>query len=148
MANLLRFGVSMEKTLLKSFDGLVESRGYANRSDAIRALIRSQLLEDSTRDSPDMEVIGTITLVYDHATADLPSRLTDIQHRYHRAIVSTLHVHFDAHNCLEVLVVRGRQGAVRAISDSLIGTRGVSQGKLIINAGVAAGAHPPGAHRH
>jgi len=148
MAGLLRFGVSIEKALLDEFDRLIEKKGYANRSEAIRALIRTNLLETRTEESPDMEVIGTITLVYDHGTADLPSRLTHLQHRHHRSIVSTLHVHFDAHDCLEVLVVRGGQRQVRELSDSLIGTRGVRQGKLIINAGVEAeGRHAPG-HSH
>jgi hypothetical protein len=102
-----------------------------------------------------MEVVGTIALVYDHSVGDLASRLTDLQHDHYRSIVSTLHVHVDEHNCLEVLVVRGRQSAVRRISDALIGTRGVRQGKLIINSDVAArrsGAHARGpradAHPH
>ncbi len=150
MPDLRRFGVSIEKTLLREFDGLIEKKAYANRSDALRALIRSAILESSTRESPDTEVIGTITLVYDHSSGDLPTRLTDAQHRYHQSIVSTLHVHFDAHNCLEVLVVRGALKTVRAISDSLIGTRGVQQGRLIINAASQGGrAGPPGhAHAH
>lgn len=148
MGNLRRFGVSIEKTLLKEFDGLIEKKGYANRSDALRALIRSILLETRTQESPDMEVIGTITLVYDHSAGDLPVRLTDIQHRYHKSIVSTLHVHFDEHNCLEVLVVRGAQKVVRGISNSLIGTRGVQQGKLVINAGVEAGGYHATRHVH
>jgi CopG family nickel-responsive transcriptional regulator len=95
-----------------------------------------------------MEVMGTITLVYDHSCGDLPTRLTEIQHRFHRSVVSTLHVHFDEHNCLEVLVVRGRLKAVRSISDSLIGTRGVSQGKLVINSGVETEGDRPAEHRH
>jgi len=136
MGDLRRFGVSIEKTLLKEFDGYLKKKGYANRSDALRALIRSVLLETRTQESPEMEVVGTITLVYDHRTGELLSRLTDIQHRYHQSIVSTLHVHFDEHNCLEVLAVRGAQNVVRGIADSLIGTRGVRQGKLVINAGV------------
>ena len=148
MASLRRFGVSIEKSLLNEFDRLIEMKGYANRSDALRVLIRSHLLETRTRESPDMEVMGTITLVYDHSCGDLPTRLTEIQHRFHRSVVSTLHVHFDEHNCLEVLVVRGRLKAVRSISDSLIGTRGISQGKLVINSGVAHTPHAPMAHRH
>jgi len=139
MARLRRFGVSIEKSLLKDFDGLIEKKGYANRSDALRALIRSHLLDTRTQESPDMEVIATMTLVYDHGDGDLPTRLTEIQHRYHQFIVSTLHVHFDAHNCLEVLVVRGGLRAVRSISDSLIGTRGVRHGQLVINAGIQTG---------
>jgi CopG family nickel-responsive transcriptional regulator len=143
MATLRRFGVSIEKTLLKEFDRLIEKKGYANRSDALRVLIHSHLLETRIQESPDAEVIATITLVYDHSRGDLPTTLTEIQHRCHQSIVSTLHVHFDAHNCLEVLVVRGGVKAVRSISDSLTGTRGVRHGKLVINAGVE-----PRPHRH
>ncbi len=152
MAELRRFGVSIEKDLLKEFDVLIGKRGYANRSDALRALIRSALLETSTREAPDMEVIATVALVYDHGAGDLPSRLTDIQHRAHQSIVSTLHVHIDEHNCLEVLVVRGMLKEVRGIADSLIGTRGVRQGKLLINAGTFGNGHrhshtPPAGRR-
>ncbi len=149
--NLVRFGVSIEEPLLADFDAHIREKGFANRSDALRALIRAALLETRTRESPDMEVVGTIALVYDHSVSDLSSRLTDLQHGHYRSIVSTLHVHVDEHNCLEVLVVRGRQSAVRKISDALIGTRGVRQGKLIINSDVAAhrhGVQQDPAHRH
>jgi CopG family nickel-responsive transcriptional regulator len=144
MTALRRFGVSMEADLLGEFDALIEARGYANRSDALRALIRSHLLEARIRENPAMEVIGTITLLYDHGGGDLPNRLTELQHRSHGSFVSTLHVHVDAHTCLEVLVVRGRLSAVRSISDSLCGTRGVRQGKLLVHAGVGS---PPHARR-
>jgi CopG family nickel-responsive transcriptional regulator len=147
MANLLRFGVSMEKALLVQFDKLIGRKGYSNRSDAIRALIRSMLLETRMEENPAGEVLGTITLVYDHGSRDLPTRLTDLQHHHHRTIVSTLHVHFDAHNCLEVLVVRGSQKEVHAIADSLIGTRGVHQGRLVINAGALSEGSPPSARK-
>jgi CopG family nickel-responsive transcriptional regulator len=138
MADLLRFGVSMEKALLDEFDTLIVKKGFANRSDAIRALIRSMILDSRIEESPDLEVIGTITLVYDHDAPDLQKRLTDLQHRHHGTVVSTLHVHFDAHNCLEVLVVRGGLKEVRLMADSLIGTRGVHHGRLMINAGAGA----------
>lgn len=141
MPTLSRFGVSIEENLLARFDQLIEAKGYANRSEAIRALIRNLLLETRVEESPEAEVIGTITLVYDHHAGDLSGRLVDLQHRYHQAIVSTLHVHFDEHNCLEVLVVRGSNRQVRRISDALIGTRGVHHGKLIINSGVERGEH-------
>jgi CopG family nickel-responsive transcriptional regulator len=148
MATLRRFGVSMETELLKEFDARVVAPAYANRSDALRALVRSHLLETRMQEDPAMEVVGTITLVYDHARGGLPTRLTVIQHRSRTSIVSTLHVHFDAHNCLEVLVVRGALGDVRSLSDSLCGTRGVDKGTLLINAGVTAGLHRHAPHRH
>ena len=143
MPHLHRFGVAIEEDLLAQFDGLMEEKGYANRSEAIRALIRNALLEARVRESGDAEVIGTITLVYDHSAGDLSTRLTKLQHRHHTLIVSTLHVHFDAHNCLEVLVVKGRNRQVRRVSDELVGTRGVLHGNLVIDSGVAhRHAHP------
>ncbi|OHD73175.1 MAG: hypothetical protein A2177_00385 [Spirochaetes bacterium RBG_13_68_11] len=147
MATLRRFGVSMETEFLKEFDARIVTPGYANRSDALRALIRSHLLQMRMQENPALEVIGTITLVYDHRRGDLPTRLTEIQHRSHTSIVSTLHVHFDAHSCLEVLVVRGALGEVRSLSDSLCGARGVKHGTLLINAGVAPGLHHHAPHR-
>jgi CopG family nickel-responsive transcriptional regulator len=136
--NLCRFGVSIEENLLAEFDRLIERKGYANRSEALRALIRAMLLEAHVQEKPEAEVIGTLTLVYDHHAGDLASRLTELQHRHHRAIVSTLHVHFDEHHCLEVLVVRGRNREIQRIADALIGTRGVHQGKLAIHGGGGA----------
>jgi len=148
MTNLRRFGVSIERGLLKKFDEWIENKGYANRSDALRVLIHSVLLETQTQENPSMDVIGTISLVYDHSSGELTNRLTDIQHRYHQFIVSTLHVHFDEANCLEVIAVRGQQKSVRAIADSLIGTRGVRQGKLTINAAIGAEKHAAAGHTH
>jgi CopG family nickel-responsive transcriptional regulator len=145
MQKVIRFGVAMAPGLLGEFDALITRKGYANRSEAIRALIRAALLESGIRERGDSEVIGTITLVYDHGAGDLTRRLTALQHRCHDNIVSTLHVHFDEHNCLEVLVVKGKNSRVRAISDALIGTRGVHHGNLVIDSGMdglAGHAHP------
>lgn len=145
MGEIVRFGVSIEEDLLAGFDQLIARKGYANRSDALRALIRGMLLEAQVEEAPRADVVGTITLVYDHHHGDLANRLVDLQHRFHGHIVSTLHVHIDEANCLEVLVVRGASDEVRRISDALIGTRGVQQGKLIIS--VARGGHA-GPHPH
>lgn len=148
MSDLLRFGVSIEKDLLDEFDKLIAGKGYANRSDAIRALIRALLLDARVEESPNADVIGTLTLVYDHSIGDLPGRLTEVQHQHHKSIVSTLHVHMDEHKCLEVLVVRGSQKEVRGIADSVIGVRGVLHGKLIINAGVGSASSRAHPHKH
>ena len=137
MANLVRFGVSIEEDLLAAFDALIEAKGWANRSDALRGLIRELLLEVQVEEDPAAEVVGTITLVYDHHHGDLANRLVDLQHQHHLNIISTLHVHIDEANCLEVLVVKGANREVRRISDALIGTRGVQHGKLIIHRGTA-----------
>lgn len=133
MAKVIRFGVSIEEDLLEGFDALIEKKGYANRSEALRNLIRGMLLDAEIQEQPETEVIGTLTLVYDHDHGDLTNRLVDLQHKYHHRIISTLHVHIDEHSCLEVLIVRGRNDEIHQISDSLIGTRGVQQGKLIIS---------------
>ena len=123
-----RFGVSMPQGLLERFDRLVDRKGYANRSEAVRDLVREKLVEKEWTDGG--AVVGTLTLVYDHDSSDLVRRLTDIQHGHHAEIVSSLHVHLDHHNCLEVLVIRGEAGQVRDIADRLISTRDVKHGRL------------------
>ena len=144
----MRFGVSIEEDLLAAFDALIEAKGWANRSDALRGLIREMLLEIQVEEDPEAEVVGTITLVYDHHHGDLANRLVDLQHRHHLNIISTLHVHIDEANCLEVLVVRGGNREVRRISDALIGTRGVQHGKLIIHRGAPEEGNTAGGHGH
>ena len=129
MGTLERFGVSMDQELLKRFDGLILGRGYTSRSEAIRDLIRSELVQEEWS-KPGQEVVGTVTLVYEHHAHDLADRLSDLQHRYHEAIVCSTHVHMDQHNCLEVVIVRGPSKKVRAIADALISTRGVKHGEL------------------
>jgi CopG family nickel-responsive transcriptional regulator len=131
MGELVRFGVAMDEDLLSRFDTFVSRRGTAaNRSEAIRDLVRDALVEAEWEASSE-EIVGTVTMVFDHHANDLSERLDSIQHAHHDKVVSTLHVHLDAHNCLEVLVVRGASGEVRAIADSLLGTKGVKHGKLV-----------------
>jgi len=124
VAGITRFGVSLEEKLLKQFDRLIGRKGYATRSEAIRDLIRDSLVREQWDLGTEMAV-GTITLVYDHETRELAEKLTALQHDYYATIVSTLHVHLDAHHCLEVLVVRGTASDLKVIADRLIGTRGV-----------------------
>lgn len=131
MSDLSRIGVAIDSALLKKFDRLIEQRGYTNRSEAFRDLIRDELVE-KTWESPEAQVVGTVTLVYDHHVRMLSEKLTDIQHDHHRNILSTLHVHLDHDNCLEVLVVQGKSAAVRKIADVLISTKGVKHGRLTI----------------
>ncbi len=129
MSGLTRFGVSIDSRLIKKFDALVGRKGYATRSEAIRDMIRDSLVEQEW-EAEDRETVGTITIVYNHHTRELEHALTDMQHKSFHQIVSTLHVHLDAHNCLEVLVVKGKSQEIRKIADRLIGTRGVKHGKL------------------
>jgi len=126
-----RFGVSLNPTLLRELDRMVKKKGYQNRSLAISEMIRSQLVEHH-QELGDNEVVGTITLVYDHHRPQVQKSLTDLQHKHLEAIVSTLHVHLDHDNCLEVLVVRGRASVVRGIADHLIAAKGIKHGKVTL----------------
>jgi len=127
VSGVTRFGVSLDQTLLAQFDRVIARKGYTNRSEAIRDLIRESLVREQWELGTD-EVVGTLTLVYNHEVRDLSDKLTDLQHAHYRAIVSTLHVHLDAHHCLEVLVLRGKAKELKSIADRLIGTRGVKHG--------------------
>ncbi len=131
MGETVRFGISIDDELLDRFDTLVSEKGYANRSEAIRDLIRDALVEQTWEDGSE-ETVGTVTLVYNHHVRDLSDRLTEQQHNHHHEIVSALHIHLDAHNCLEVLVVRGKAAVVKKIADELIGVKGVKHGKLVM----------------
>jgi CopG family nickel-responsive transcriptional regulator len=131
MGELSRIGVAIDEELLAKFDRLIAERGYTNRSEAFRDLIRDELVE-KTWESPESQVVGTVTLVYDHHVRLLNEKLTDIQHEYHHSILSTLHVHLDHDNCLEVLVVKGRARDVTKVADVIISTKGVKHGRLTI----------------
>jgi CopG family nickel-responsive transcriptional regulator len=131
MSGLSRIGVAIDSELLDKFDRLIGQRGYSNRSEAFRDLIRDELVEQ-TWESPDSHVVGTVTLVYDHHVRQLNQKLTSIQHDHHHAILSTLHIHLDHDHCLEVLVVRGKSAEVRKVANVLISTKGVTHGRLTI----------------
>ncbi len=130
MSQVSRFSVSMDDQLLERFDQHVQSARYASRSEALRDIVRDYLVEGEWQ-ANDKEVIGTITLVYDHHQRELDHTLIDLQHRYHTSIICSTHVHLDHDNCLEVIVVRGDSEAVRSIADQLISARGVKHGKLV-----------------
>ncbi|MGO9231223.1 MAG: nickel-responsive transcriptional regulator NikR [Bryobacteraceae bacterium] len=131
MSELSRIGVAIDTGLLEKFDRLIAGRGYTNRSEAFRDMIREELVEQSW-ESPDSHVVGTVTLVYNHHARLLGEKLTGIQHEYHRSVLSTLHVHLDHDLCLEVIVIRGKAGAVRSLADTLIATKGVKHGRLTL----------------
>jgi CopG family nickel-responsive transcriptional regulator len=127
--SVTRFGISIEDPLLKRFDELIKRKGYSNRSEALRDLIRDSLVMEEW-ESSTAETVGTITIVYSHETRELTDTLTDLQHHYHHSIISAMHIHLDAHNCLETIVVRGKAMDIKTIADKLIGTKGVKHGKL------------------
>lgn len=134
-SRVTRFSISMPEDLLDQLDRLVKDAGLANRSQAVSKLVRDGLVElGSTRGEKDIS--GTIILVYDHHKRNLLSRLTSIQHDFGRAIVSTLHVHLDHNNCLEVLVVRGPSKHIRELANRLIAVKGVIRGRFIVAATV------------
>jgi len=131
MADLSRIGVSIDTGLLERFDRLIAERGYTNRSQAFRDMIRDELVERSW-ESPESQVVGTVTLVYDPHVRQLGRKLTGIQHDYHHLVLSTLHAHLDHDLCLEVVLIRGGAGAVRSLADALISTKGVQHGRLTL----------------
>ena len=130
MSTVERFGVSMEDELLTRFDAMVQTRGYQSRSEAIRDLVRQELVKDEWAD-PNADVVGTITIVYEHHEHELSNVLTDLQHRYHEFILCSTHIHLDENNCLEVIIVRGSSSRVKYIANTLISTRGVKHGQLV-----------------
>ncbi|HTC41034.1 MAG TPA: nickel-responsive transcriptional regulator NikR [Candidatus Acidoferrales bacterium] len=132
MADLSRTGVSIDAELLQRFDRFIESQGYANRSEALRDLIRDHLVTSSVL-APNSDVVGTVTLIYDHHSRLLPERLADIQHRHHAEIISTVHAHLDHDTCLEVVVVKGKSSRIQKLADLLTSTKGVQHGRLVMS---------------
>lgn len=129
MGEIVRFGVSIDSDLLNDFDELCIEKSYENRSEAIRDLIRKSLVEREWNQSTE-EVAATLTLIYDHHKSDLAQKLTQAQHDAHHLIISTLHVHLDHDNCLEVLVLKGKSGTIKALADKLTAIKGIFWGNL------------------
>jgi len=119
----------MSKKLLVDFDHLIAEKGYKNRSEAIRKLIREKLVQKEWELSKE-EIVATITMVYSHEVRELTERLTEMQHKYYKQIISAMHIHLDEHNCLEMLAIRGRADEVKKIADRLLSTKGIKHGQL------------------
>ncbi|MCX7983199.1 MAG: nickel-responsive transcriptional regulator NikR [Syntrophales bacterium] len=128
MADLIRFGVSLERDLLRRFDEHIKERLYDNRSEAIRDLIRRELVARAWSD--DQEVAGAITFLYDHHDRELLSKITDIQHDYQDVIISTQHIHLDHDHCLEIVAVRGNSGKIKILADKISAVKGVHYGSI------------------
>lgn len=128
MSELVRFGVSLEEGLLTKFDRLIGKRGYLTRSEALRDLIRQELVKKEWEE--DQEVAGTITFIYDHHTRGLSSQLTDLQHDHQEIIISSQHIHLDHHNCLEIVAVKGIASKVQMLANALRSVKGVRHGAL------------------
>jgi len=125
---LTRFSVSIDSELLKRFLQLGRKRGWQNRSEALRDIMREALVREEWE--RDDEIVGTITMVYDHHRRELTERLTGLQHEHHDAVLATMHIHLDHDNCLEVVAVKGSASGVQRIADTLIAMKGVKHGKL------------------
>lgn len=129
--DLMRFSVAMPEELLMRFDQLVARRGLAkNRSEVVRDLVRDALVEDECA-TPGVEVVGTLTIAFNHHASDLQEKLHAIQHSYFDYIISSMHIHLDQHNCLEVIVLRGETEIVQEIANLILGTKGVRNGRLV-----------------
>ena len=133
--HVARFTISVEPELLATFDEVCAGKGYASRSEAVRDAIRDYLVaHEWSGQAEHGEVVGTITLLYDHEIRRLSDELLERQHQHHTHVLSSMHVHLDARNCLEVVVVRGTAQEVAHLADSLISLRGVKHGRLVCTA--------------
>jgi len=131
VTKLKRFGVSMEEKLLEEFDRYIEKAGYKTRSEAIRDLIRDKLVEEKFKEGKK-EMIGILSIVYDHEIREVEENLVSFEHKNYKKIISTTHIHLDKHTCLEVKIIKGKPRELKKIADKIISTRGVKHGGLLI----------------
>ena len=141
MQKLIRFGISMEDDLLHEFDHLISHKGYHNRSEAIRDIVREKLVEEETH-NPSAVMYGALVFIYDHHKRELEKSLSNLQHDYFENIISTSHVHVDHDHCLEVVLLKGRSNALKTIAENILSLKGVKHGKLTLTASTTNG------HRH
>jgi CopG family nickel-responsive transcriptional regulator len=144
--DLERVSLAIEKDLLRRFDALLERRRLGNRSEAVRDLIRRRLVEEEAAGRE--EVVGTLTLVYDHGQRELTDRLVEAGHHHHARVLSTLHVHLDERLCLEVQALRGTPADLRHLADRVLGLKGVKHGQLVVSSARLWHARGRTAHGH
>lgn len=130
MGDLVRTGLSLERDLLERFDAAIDRKGYHNRSEAIRDLIREHLVEGAVEENK--VIVGTLTMVYDHHQPNLSAKLIEAQHAAASKVLAATHVHLDHHHCLEVVILKGRSGEVKRLADRILSLRGVKHGKLTV----------------
>ncbi len=131
MSTLVRFGVSVEKELIERFDRLIEDKGYGNRSEAIRDLMRGELVAEKWRVG-NRQAVGTLTVIYDHSRTEVEKQLTGMQHAAHGNVISSMHVHLDKERCLEVIALRGKAKEIKRLADRLLSRKGVKHGQLVM----------------
>jgi len=130
MGDLVRTGLSLEGDLLERFDKAIHRKGYKNRSEAIRDLIREHLVRAAAQENK--VIVGTLTMVYDHHQPGLSAKLIEAQHAAASKVLAATHVHLDHHHCLEVVILKGRSGEVRNLADRILSLRGVKHGQLTV----------------
>jgi CopG family nickel-responsive transcriptional regulator len=130
MGDLVRTGLSLERELLATFDAAIARKGYHNRSEAIRDLIREHLIEEAADENK--VIVGTLTMVYDHHQPNLSAKLIAAQHAAASKVLAAMHVHLDHHHCVEVVILKGRSGEVKSLADRILSLRGVKHGKLTV----------------
>jgi CopG family nickel-responsive transcriptional regulator len=139
MSSLIRTGISLNRELLERFDRMIEQKGYSNRSEAIRDIVRAHFVEEDV--VSNKAVVATLTLVYDHHQPKLSEQLIEAQHNYKGQVLASTHVHLDHHNCLEVIILKGRGTEAKAFADHLLSLKGVKHGRLVLtNAGTESEA--------
>jgi CopG family nickel-responsive transcriptional regulator len=129
MADLERIGISLDKKLLEDFDALIARQGYQSRSEAIRDLVRKQLSAERLAD-PQARAVAVVLMVYDHHATKLAEKLIALQHSHLVHVISSLHVHLDAHDCLEIIVLRGRVGEINQMGEHILSMKGVKVGQV------------------
>lgn len=147
MNTLVRFGVSMEEELLHAFDHLIADKGYSNRSEAVRDIVRDALVRENSA-APEEEVFAALVYIYDHHKRNLEKSLSSLQHDFFRNVISTTHVHVDHDNCLEVILLHGKGKEVTAFAERLLAIKGVQHGKLTITMPTAGRPHHHHSHTH
>jgi CopG family nickel-responsive transcriptional regulator len=129
MAEVERIGISLDKDLLAQFDGLIARQGYQSRSEAIRDLVRQQLSQERLADT-QTEAVAAVVLVYDHHATKLTEKLVGLQHSHLLHAIASLHVHLDEHDCLEVIVLRGRVDEINRVGERILSMKGVKLGRV------------------
>ena len=132
MSNLYRFGIAVDRELVDEFDIVAKESGYANRSEAIRDIMRNFVIEKKTQQK-GMDVVGSFTMIYNHRKR-ISDKLTEYQHKHNEEIISTLHIHLTEECCLEILALKGKSENIKKIADSLLAQKGVMNGKLVLTA--------------
>lgn len=132
MSDIIRFGVSIDQDLLENYDRLINERGYATRSEALRDLIRETLIQQKIESQSETEALGSLTIVYDHHASNLLKEMAQIQHSYHELILSVMHLHVSHNDCLELIALRGVVAEIVELANGLLSLKGIKNGKLFL----------------